>query len=112
MKTGRKNPQTVGENRGMTKQDTENISGCKSPLFDIIMKYILYCVIIHLSKSRESMTTRMNPNKTRELDSLIFPQPFIVLVDLQNSYFSECQILNQNVLAVYKNKQGWQDNNL
>lgn len=41
MKTGRKKPKTVGENRGMTKQDTENISGCKSPLFDIIMKYIL-----------------------------------------------------------------------
>lgn len=60
----------------------------------------------------ESMTTRMNPNKTRDLDSLIFPQPFIVLVDPQNSHFSECQILNKNVLAVYKNKQSWQDNNL
>lgn len=53
------------------------------------------------------MTTRMNPNKTRDLDSLIFPQPFIVLVDLQNSYFSECQILNQNVwLCIKTSKVG------
>lgn len=58
----------------------------------------------------DSMTVRMNPNRPRDLDSLIFLQSFIVLVDLHKNHYSEYQILNQNALVVYKNKQSWQDN--
>lgn len=36
-----KKTKTVEENRGMTKQDTEDFSGRESPLFDIIIKYLL-----------------------------------------------------------------------